>query len=214
MYIPKIYRWQDTPGILDFIRRYSFAMLVSSTSTGLRATHLPLDLVMDEANEPVLTGHLSRANEQSKAIDAGTEMMAIFQGPHGYISSSWYDHPNVPTWNYLAVHAYGIPLPVDRDETIRLLEAQIRKYEETVNGDMSIHKLDEDFLEAHLSGIVCFKMAITRIEAAQKMSQNRDETNKQRILHHLGQQPEAHELHDYMRAKYGRDNSGEKTEGP
>lgn len=207
MYIPKIYRWQDTPEILDFIRRYSFAVLVSNAADGLKATHLPLDLEMNEANEPILTGHLARANDQSKMIGTDTEMLAIFQGPHGYISSSWYDHFNVPTWNYLAVHAYGIPSPLDRAETIRLLESQMRKYEGTVKGDMTIHKLDEDFLEAHLSGIVCFRIAITRIEAAQKMSQNRDETNKQRILDRLGEQPGAHDLHDYMKTMYGRDKT-------
>jgi transcriptional regulator len=106
MYVPKIYRNDDISEIIAFIRHNGFAQVVSTVNGKPFVTHLP---VMYEVrnDEHYLHAHMARANPQWKEFT--DPLLIIFTGPHTYISSSWYDHVNVPTWNYIAVHAYGQP---------------------------------------------------------------------------------------------------------
>src|SRR5690349_18720896 len=103
MYTPKIYQDNNPASIRKFIHENGFGILVSITGGQLWATHIPI-MLSDDGTK--LIGHVSRGNKQWK--DFGTqEVLTIFSGPHTYVSSSWYDHENVPTWNYLTVHVYG-----------------------------------------------------------------------------------------------------------
>jgi transcriptional regulator len=131
MYLPKLYEVTDPAVIEAFIHTHDFAILVNADAEGVPvATHLPLELVVNEAGERVLYGHFARPNPQWRTLRPEQTVLAIFQGPHAYISPRWYDHPNVPTWNYLTVHAYGKPrLMEDSDEVFGLLKRLVDRYE-------------------------------------------------------------------------------------
>src|SRR5688500_10398700 len=108
MYTPASFRVDDRPTLHTFMERYSFATLCSSANAELEATHLPLLLDRDVAPHGRLIGHMARPNRQWERA-AGSQVMAIFSGPHSYISPTWYEsNETVPTWNYVAVHAYGV----------------------------------------------------------------------------------------------------------
>ena len=106
MYVPSAFAETDLGKLHDFMRHHSFAVLTSHDGTALDASHLPLLLASDAGTQGQLLGHMARANPQWRRVEG--EVMAVFSGPHAYISPTWYEEPGtVPTWNYMAVHAYG-----------------------------------------------------------------------------------------------------------
>ena len=107
MYIPDIYKNENQEEIKDFLNKNSFGILINQTNGKLCATHIPLELDNNKNGKQVLYGHISIENPQWNGFLDNDEILAVFSGPHSYISSSWYDHENVPTWNYIAVHIYG-----------------------------------------------------------------------------------------------------------
>ncbi|RYF45341.1 MAG: FMN-binding negative transcriptional regulator, partial [Cytophagaceae bacterium] len=118
MYVPEHFQETDRDGLLQFIREHSFALLVLTNEAGVPiATHLPIELQVDADGIARLSGHISKANPQAKLLGGETSALAVFSGPHAYISSSWYDHVNVPTWNYLSVHVYGRTRVLNEEET-------------------------------------------------------------------------------------------------
>ncbi len=131
MYLPKLYEVTDPAVINAFIETHDFAILVSADENGLPvATHLPLELVVNEQGERYLYGHVARPNPQWRTLRPEQPVLAIFHGPHAYISPRWYDQPNVPTWNYLTVHVYGRPrLIEDSDELFGLLKRLVDRHE-------------------------------------------------------------------------------------
>jgi len=116
MYIPRRYEEKDTEKIHSFIRENSFAILVSVKDGIPAGTHIPLLLEKDADGRDILMGHISRGNDQKNALTEGAKMLAIFPGPHAYISPRWYTQMNVPTWNYIAVHVYGTVRMVEGEE--------------------------------------------------------------------------------------------------
>lgn len=189
MYIPKQFRNEDISSVKDFIAEHGFAILVSNAEGRPWATHIPLHLSKDATGKDILEGHISRGNKQWKSFDNGQEVLAIFQGPHAYISSSWYDHENVPTWNYIAVHIYGRIKIIGAEALRQQLSRLVDKYESRVQNPVSMAGLSKGFLDKELGGVVGFEVEITEIQAAAKLSQNRDDINKQNIidgLHTLG----------------------------
>jgi transcriptional regulator len=128
MYIPKYYRVTDETTVAQFIRQNSFATLISCEGQLPIATHLPLELLQKENGEKFLNGHVARANKQWRTFETNEEVLAIFAGPHAYVSARWYDHVNVPTWNYMVAHVYGKPrLVTDHDELHTMLEQLVDK---------------------------------------------------------------------------------------
>src|SRR5262245_38419035 len=108
MYIPGPYQVNDSGRLCSFLRRHSFATLITHDGAAPFASHLPM-LLRDEGGRRTLLSHMARANPQWKHFASGAEVLVIFQGPHGYVSPSWYETmPAVPTWNYAVVHAYGV----------------------------------------------------------------------------------------------------------
>ena len=107
MYIPSHFKNDDAAEVRDFLTKNSFGILISQADARLWATHIPLELDKNENGQDILTGHVSRGNPQWKNFADNSGVLAIFPGPHSYISSSLYDHENVPTWNYIAGHIYG-----------------------------------------------------------------------------------------------------------
>jgi len=187
MYINPINLWEDEPAIIAFIRQNAFATLITQGAKRPNATHLPLFLDQDEKGDAVLTGHFAKANPQWKSIPEQGEVLVMFHGPHAYISSSWYNHENVPTWNYLSVHVYGEIKLIEGKELINHLKKLVDTYEVGRPNRVSVEGMSETYLEKEIRGLVGFEISIKEVQASAKLSQNRDEVNYNNIVNHLAQ---------------------------
>jgi transcriptional regulator len=183
MYIPEYARIEVSEA-LAFIRAHGFAILVCQSPNGPVATHIPLRLV-DSGETNVLRGHVARANPQWKHWKDGDRVLAIFSGPHTYVSSSWYDHENVPTWNYLAVHVHGTIRLTNQEETLESLRDLTNHYEQPSTDPVSVDGMSKDFLRREVRGLVGFEVRIEKVEGAFKLSQNRDAKNFREIIRQL-----------------------------
>ena len=183
MYIPSLYKNENQEDIQNFIHQNGFGILVNQTNGKLWATHIPL--VLEEKNgKQILVGHISKENPQAESFKTNDEVLIIFSGAHSYISSSWYDHENVPTWNYLAVHVYGKLTIHSLEETVADLKKLVDKYEAKSEKPIRVEELSKKtMLQAR--GIIGFEIEITAIEAKKKLSQNRDDKNYQNIISKL-----------------------------
>ena len=185
MFIPASFRVDDRDTLLAFMGRYGFATLVSTCHGALSATHVPL--IVDHENERLLC-HLARGNPQWEGF-GDTETLAIFMGPHAYVSPTWYATvPAVPTWNYAVVHVYGVPRLLSADQTREVVDLTVRKYESGRQSPWP-NDLPDDFRQRLLAGVVGFEMPLTRIEGKYKLGQNRsaaDQTGMLKWLHHEG----------------------------
>lgn len=183
MYVPPAFREDDLAALHGAMRDARLANLVTATAEGLIATPLPLFLAPEEGPYGTLYGHLARANPQWELPPTG-EAMALFMGPDAYVSPSWYpskrEHQKVvPTWNYVAVHAYG-PAKFFEDAG-RLLDVVTRLtdlHERPRAEPWAVTDAPETFIRAQLKGIVGLRLPITRIEGKRKMSQNRSAADR------------------------------------
>jgi transcriptional regulator len=174
MYVPEAFKVVDGGEIQAFIQRYDFATMVSSPTTGLIATHVPV-VVRREATGLVVVGHVARANPHWRVMDGSVECLAMFHGPHSYVSPTWYaNSPAVPTWNYAVVHAYGKPRFREEGPFIEtLLGELVDRYESHRAEPWRIEDQPSDFRDQMLARIVGFEMPVLRIEAKFKVGQNR-----------------------------------------
>ncbi|WP_430487354.1 FMN-binding negative transcriptional regulator [Priestia flexa] len=182
MYIPKYYMIQDEEVIYEIINQHGFGTLFSYHNGEPFATHLPFDL---HREEKTLYGHVARANEQWKgAVDQ--QVLAVFQGPHCYISPSWYEtNQTVPTWNYVAVHVSGkLEIIKDQHTIVEVLNKSVAKYEKP-ESTYELKDVHANLLEGLSKGLVAFKIHITKIEAQAKLSQNHSVERRKRVIHHL-----------------------------
>jgi transcriptional regulator len=184
MYTPEIYKNENQEEIKKFLQENSFGVLINQTNGKLCATHIPLELETNEEGNEILYGHISKENPQWNGFIDNEQVLAVFSGPHSYISSSWYDHENVPTWNYIAVHVYGKIKIIEGESIIESLKKLVDKYEQYSENPVRIEDLSKKtMLQAR--GIVAFEIEITEIQATKKMSQNRDEKNLKNIISEL-----------------------------
>ena len=184
MYTPEIYKNENQEEIKKFLQENSFGVLINQTNGKLCATHIPLELETNEEGNEILYGHISKENPQWNGFLNNDQVLAVFSGPHSYISSSWYDHENVPTWNYIAVHVYGKIKIIEGEAVIESLKKLVDKYEQYSENPVRIEDLSKKtMLQAR--GIVAFEIEITEIQATKKMSQNRDEKNLKNIISEL-----------------------------
>jgi transcriptional regulator len=209
MYIPASFRVSDEATIFSFIERYDFSTIVTSSARdGIVATHVPI-LVKRVGDRLVLQGHVARANGHWRDFDGVTQALAIFQGPHGYVSPTWYTTaPAVPTWNYAAVHIYGRPLATeDRQVASGILEALVRKYEHHRLRPYRTEELAGNFYEQMVSRIVAFEMPVEKIESKFKLGQNRSKEDREGTLKGLmaEESPDAAALAAFMREHAGLD---------
>ena len=174
MYTPKHFEENDPQILENLMFGYSFALLVTAQNGTPLGTHLPLLYEATGANG-ILVGHLARANNHWRQFDGGTEAMAVFQGPHSYISPNWYANDGlVPTWNYATIHAFGRPQAIeDPIETKDILARLVKANETDTTGNWSMGRLSSDEIKKQLKGIVAFRMPIDRLEGKFKMGQNR-----------------------------------------
>jgi transcriptional regulator len=180
MYIPKLYKNENQEDIQNFIHKNGFGILVNQTVGKLWATHIPL-LLEEKNGKQYLVGHVSKENPQAESFKTNDEVLVIFSGVHTYISSSWYDHENVPTWNYLAVHVYGKVKLHTLEESIEALKKLVNKYEAKSEKPVRIEDLSKKTMQ-QARGIVSFEIEVTAVEAMKKLSQNRDDKNYQTII--------------------------------
>ena len=184
MCTPEIYKNENQEEIKKFLQENSFGILINQTNGKLWATHIPLELDTNENGATILSGHISKENPQWNGFIDNDQVLAVFSGPHSYISSSWYDHENVPTWNYIAVHVYGKIKIIEGEAVIESLKKLVDKYEQKSENPVRIEDLSQKIM-LQSRGIVAFEIEITEIQATRKMSQNRDEKNYQNIISEL-----------------------------
>ena len=199
MHIIKYFREEDRGKILDFIRQNDFATLVVYDGEKPVASHLLMEVIEDGENLRI-NGHMSRANPLWKMFEKNSKVLVIFQGPHTYISPTWYNHINVPTWNYQSIHIYGKPrLVTEKTETYGILKRLTDRYETTT--PYSLETLPQYFVEKEMRGVAAFRIDVTEIEANYKLSQNRDEESYRSIVNHLERRTDddAHEIAEEMR---------------
>lgn len=180
MYIPKHYLTTDKEEILNFIKTYSFATIITVKNNFQTATHLPF-VVTETENEIILTSHFAKANSQWMEITSNN-VLVIFTEPHAYISPKHYDSEmNVPTWNYLAIHVYGKGKVItEQDKSFAVLDSMINNFEKEYKTQWD--KLPVDYKTKMLNGIVTFEILVTDIQAKKKLSQNKKATERQRII--------------------------------
>jgi len=184
MYTPNNYKNEDFKKIKSFISENSFGILINQSNGKLTATHIPLILDINNKGEDILTGHISKANPQWKNFNNNQEVLAIFSGPHSYISSSWYEKEDAPTWNYIAVHVYGVIKIIEGDELLNSLKNLVNKYEKDSENPVKVENMSESNLK-QINGIVGFSIQINDIQATYKLSQNRKDTDYNTIINKL-----------------------------
>ncbi|HEU4323326.1 MAG TPA: FMN-binding negative transcriptional regulator [Roseiflexaceae bacterium] len=188
MYIPKAYREERPEELLGFMRAHSFITLISVLDGVPFASHIPV-AVAEEGDVVVLRGHLAKANPQARAFGAG-EALAIFSGPHAYISPSLYEkRESVPTWNYIAVHAYGPLRAIHAADDKASVEAALRELIAANEGAYQDHwdSLLPAYRDGMMQGIVGFEMAVVRLEGKYKLSQNRSAVDRHAVAAALSQ---------------------------
>lgn len=186
MYIPKHFKEHDTAEMEALVREFSFATLISVKDNLPWATHIPLELGKDKNGNWFLHGHVARANEQWKNFEHNPDVLAVFMGPHAYVSPSWYNHKNVPTWNYRAVHAYGKVRLVEGDELENMLRNLMTRYENAhAEKPQGYEEIPAKTLAVDLRGVVGFEIKVERLEATRKLSQNRDAESHGNIIEQL-----------------------------
>ena len=193
MYIPKLFHETNWPAIRQVIEENSFATIVSCNAGIPTATHAPLRLVEAADGTAKLQGHVSKANPHWRLFEDDGRSLVIFAGPNSYVSPRWYDHVNVPTWNYIAIHVYGKPrLVTSAGEMRELMKGLVDRYEGPEEAGRAetgtrytLEGLPPDFLESQMKGIVGFEILVDEIQASFKLSQNRDQKNYENVIAEL-----------------------------
>jgi transcriptional regulator len=189
MYVPAHFAQTDLAKLHDFVERYSFGLLVTQFDGLPFATHLPL--LLDRAAGPhgTLIGHVARANPQWTQA-AGQTALAVFSGPHAYVSPTWYQaERTVPTWNYVAVHAYGRVEVIDDPASLReIVRRSVEVYERAMPRPWSLEQAGDAFVNGMLGGIVGLRMQIDRIEGKWKLNQNHPAERRTKVVRALHQQ--------------------------
>ena len=174
MFVPDHHRNDNASEIRAFLKANSFGVLVSQYQNKPWATHIPLELETTEDGKEVLTAHIAKANPQWHEFDQNEEVLCIFNGPHSYISSSWYKEEEVPTWNYIAVHVYGKLKILSEEEVMASMHRLVDKYEANSKNPISLKNMAPHTLK-QVKGVVGFQIEITDIQAQYKLSRTREQ---------------------------------------
>lgn len=204
VYLPPAFTETRREVLLGHIERHDFGTLVTHAAAGIIASQIPF-LVEERDGRLFLQGHLARANPQLADFDGESEALAIFAGPHAYISPGWYEAgPAVPTWNYATVHAYGPARRIDDADWLRDLVRRLSdRHEAREPNPWRMRDLPEPYVQSMLKGIVGVEFAVTRLEGKFKLSQNRPAADRPRIVTALDRRDDADSraLADLMRQR-------------
>jgi len=184
MYIPKAFEGSEPTG-REIMQAHSWALLITADDAGApMTTDLALLWQDDGSEHGSLIGHIARANPHWKLFARPVDSLALFWGPHAYVSPTWYTPgPKVPTWNYVTVHAYGRPQAIDDTAgALGVLTKLAAVYEGTAPQSWGLDRLPPGNAEAQTRGIVAFRLPLSRVETKLKLSQNRDLEDRQRVI--------------------------------
>jgi transcriptional regulator len=195
VYLPPAFAEVRPEVLLQHIDQHDFGLLISHGADGLIASHIPF-LIERDGDELHLLGHLARPNPQVEHLGRGDEVLAIFSGPHAYISPSWYaSGPSVPTWNYADVHAYGSVRVIEDDDWLRRVLHRLSERHEARNSiPWQMQDLPATYLRTMLKGIIGLDISVTRLEGKYKLSQNRPAADRPRVIAALEGQSNADPL--------------------
>lgn len=206
LYLPAAFACEDRSTIARLIAEHPFATLVTARDEGLAVTHLPLILLPDREPHGTIIGHVARANPHWQYFAQG-KTVAIFQGPHHYISPAWYQNQEgaVPTWNYAVVHCHGHPETIESEAEIdAVLDFTVRHFEAHQRAPWT-PELTEAALGKLRQAIIAFRIPIQRVEAKFKLSQNRSQADRQSVAHALSK-TESQEARAVAEAMQGLDH--------
>lgn len=194
MYVPSSFAETDLAKLHDFIEQQSFGILVSQVDGLPFATHLPFLLERASGPRGTLVGHMARANPQWRQLQTQTAL-AIFHGPHAYISPTWYEAEQVvPTWNYTAVHACGRAQTIEEDEALLdIVQKSVRLYEAPLPRPWSFDG-EATFVKRLLAQIVGFRIEIEKIEGKWKLNQNHPVERRKKVVRVLQQRGDENSL--------------------
>lgn len=186
MYTPPAYAESDIGALHAFMRTHSFATLVTVGAAGANATHLPFLLREDGACGTLVT-HLARANPQWRDLQEGAQALVLFQGPHAFISPSWYvNRQTFPTWNYTAVHARGTPRLIDAPEAIRAVLAEtVARYDTPLGGEWRFPEMPESLTAPRLTAIAALEIPIAGLEGKMKLNQDKSVADRLNVIREL-----------------------------
>lgn len=193
MYTPDRYKNKNNKELLEVIRKNPFGILVLYDGDKPVATHIPM-ILQEESGRLVLTGHVAKENEQGQLFHSSPNALAIFQGPHAYISSSWYNHNNVSTWNYIAVHVYGKIRVLNELDLYRHLIQLTNHFEEKSAKPKFFEDIGPKTVRENITGITGFAILIEALESSFKLSQNRDDADHANIIRELENSGDANAL--------------------
>ena len=191
MYVPPHFVEDDKAALHQAIRETRLATLVTLGSEGMEASHVPILLDEGEGTYGAIRGHLARANPQWRRASAETPALAMFLGPDAYVSPNWYATKRetgkvVPTWNYLAIHAYGrVEFFEDAERLRAIVTSLTQRHEGRREKPWAVSDAPEDYIRAQLRGIIGFRLPIDRLEGKWKLSQNRPETDRRGVIEAL-----------------------------
>jgi transcriptional regulator len=194
MYKPSYFIEEDNTKVLSFLKEYSFAVITGQGEQYPVSTHIPLEIIVKDDGSLIFSGHLMKNTDHHKAFLKNENVLVIFNGPHCYISASWYDIPPIAsTWNYMSVHAKGKISFTDDKGTCEAIKSITNKYEgtETV---AAFNNLSEEYIDRMLKAIVGFTIAIESMENVFKLSQNRSIPDQQNIIDQLMQRGDAQSI--------------------
>jgi transcriptional regulator len=200
MYVPEPFAERELPVLHGWLRRYPFALLVTAAGGELAATHLPFWLDPARGPRGTLYGHVAKANPHWRSFDGSVRALAVFSGPHAYVSPRWYESAGVPTWNYVAVHAEGAPRRIEDGEEVERL---LQRLTETYEGEGGYAALPQDLVARMVRGIVAFELPIERLTGKAQLSQNKGAGDRAGVIRGLEAQaePQARELAALLRAE-------------
>ncbi|RIL47495.1 FMN-binding negative transcriptional regulator [Mammaliicoccus fleurettii] len=183
MYIPKHYKENDIQEIKSFMLEHQFVTIITNDGDKPIATHVPIN-IHEKNGEIYVTGHLAKNNDQWRLLNKASNVLIIFQGPHAYILSTWYEKEDVPTWNYQSVHVYGDSRLLSESELIEDLTYLLNKYEGHRDNGATWDNMSEN-TRKQINGIIGFEIEVKEIQAAYKLSQTRTEQDKNNIISKL-----------------------------
>ena len=204
VYLPPAFTETREEILVAHIEQHDFGLLVTQGNAGLIASQIPF-LIERRDGKLYLEGHIALANPQGADLDGAADVLAIFAGPHAYISPSWYQAgPAVPTWNYATVHAYGAARRIDDAEWLRnLVDRLSQRHEAREAAPWRMEVLPEPYVASMLTGIVGIEIAVSRLEGKFKLSQNRPAADRPRIIAALERRddPESRAVAQLMRER-------------
>ena len=183
MYIPKYFEINDLSVIKEFLNSYGFGLLINNAQDDLTGTHLPFLYQANEGDKGALYTHVARNNLQWQSLSPDKKVLAVFSGPHGYISPRWYSsNPAVPTWDYVAIHVYAYPELIEDKEKLYDLLTKISNFYEKQNGTDWKPDFAGEYYQKLTQAIVGIKLKVVDIQASFKLSQNKSVEDKNKVI--------------------------------